>query len=133
MKGKHVSRSIPENNYLGNTEDFRRDQVVFWFCADYWFSVTFYDQYKYDIKPVANLTMYKSFDVINLKYHSGDRGYLKWDVVKGHPMMQEHEMPWRTNPKSQSNLLGVDTSLTIHLSRMNVFLWFTELTRYRET
>ena len=104
MKGKQVPPR-PEDNvqYFGDsfTEDFRRDQVMAWFCADYWFSVAFAPGNKNAIERVTNLTMYKSYaDMFNLHFESGSRAYVKWDLVKGHLIMQEASMPWRTNAKS---------------------------------
>ena len=92
-----------EKNYFGNTEDFRRDQVAFWFCADYWFSVTFHDRSKFVMEKVANLSMYKSFAAKSMYYSSRQRGYLRFKEVRGHSMKQEHDMPWRTNPTSLSD------------------------------
>ena len=42
--------------------------------------------------------MYKSFAAKSMYYISRQRAYVRFKDVRGHNLMQEHDMPWRTNP-----------------------------------
>ena len=104
MKAKHSKEEpIPNGNYCGSTEDFRRDQVAFWFCADHWFSIKLIDTTNQEIKEVGNLSMYKSFASKSLNHVGGQIARVNWVTLKGKMIMQENEMYWRTNPKSATD------------------------------